>query len=108
MSIITYLFILCVELLIIAIRTNKCVQDIKVGETWFKITQLADDNTCVSSDEKSGNEVLNIIQNFKYCSGLKHNLNKTEAIWTESHRNFPKAVFKKNGHMTYFIHSELG
>ena len=30
-----YLFILCVEFILIAIRTNKCIQGIKVGETEF-------------------------------------------------------------------------
>ena len=53
---------------------------VTVGETEFKICQLANDTTCFLSVEKSGYEVLNIIQNFKNCSGLKSNLNKTEAL----------------------------
>ena len=56
------------------------IQCITVGETEFKISQLANDTTCFLSVEKLGYEVLNIIQNFKYCSGLKINLNKTEAL----------------------------
>lgn len=87
-----YLFILCVELLAIRIRENKNVHGIRIGETEFKISQLADDTTCFLSDEKSGIELLNIIQNFKHCSGLKINLDKTEAVWIGSCKNFRPGI----------------
>lgn len=83
-----YLFVLCVEILAIAIRQNKNIRGIKIGETEFKISQLADDTTCFLSDEESGYEVLNIMQRFYKLSGLKINLNKTEAIWIGSKRNY--------------------
>ena len=87
-----YLFILCVELLAIAIRNNKHIQGINIGETEFKISQLADDTTCFLSDEKSGIELLKIIQNFKHCSGLKINLDKTEAIWIGRCKHFKPGI----------------
>lgn len=76
-----YLFVLCVKILAIAIRQNKRIRGIKISDTEFKISQLADDTTCFLSDEESGFEVLNIMQTFHSFSGLKINLNKTEAIW---------------------------
>lgn len=78
-----HVLVLCVEILAIATsrRQNKKIRDIKIGDTEFKISQLADDTTCFLSDDESGFEVLNIMQTFHSLSGLKINLNKTEAIW---------------------------
>lgn len=75
------------EILAIAIRQNKNIRGIRIGDTEFKISQLADDTTCFLNDEESGFEVLNIMQSFHSLSGLKINLNKTEAIWIGSKRN---------------------
>lgn len=63
----------------------KRIRGIKKGDTEFKISQY--DTTCFLSDEESGFEVLNIMQTYHSLSGLKINLNKTEAIWIGSKRN---------------------
>lgn len=46
------------------------------------------------SDKKSASGVINIIQNLKYCSGLKIIQNKTEAKWIGSYWNFPQEVYQ--------------
>lgn len=58
--------------------------------------------------KKSGYVVSNIIQNFKYCFGLKNNLNQTEAIKLEDIGISSREVYQWNGPMAYFIHCEFG
>lgn len=76
-----FLFILAAEILAIAIRENKNISGIKIGEVEVKLSQLADDTTCFFSDEKSAKICLKVFDDFKNLSGLKVNLSKTEAIW---------------------------
>ena len=41
-----FLFVLTVELMAIAIRSNKNIKGIKIEDTEIKLSQLADDTTC--------------------------------------------------------------
>lgn len=58
----------------------------------MKLSLLADDTTCFLHNEFSGFEVLNSFETFKHCSGLKINLDKTEAIWVGSCRYYKAGI----------------
>jgi len=79
-----YLFILCVEILNIAIRNENDIKGITVGDEEIKLVQYADDMTALLSDIKSAKNLLKIIEMFGSCSGLKINTEKTEALWMGS------------------------
>ena len=87
-----YLFIICVEMLAIAIRSNKIIKGIHMGEE-FKLTQFADDLTCLLSDIQSGKELFKLINKFEICSGLKLNISKTEALWIGKDKNKTEKPF---------------
>ena len=74
-----YLFILAVEILAQKIRSDKCIKGIKIDGTEIKISQLADDTNCFLLDVESLQCCLNTFYKFAKCSGLKMNLNKTNA-----------------------------
>jgi len=60
-----YIFILCVEILGIAIRNNPQIKGIKIGDVEHKITQFADDtNLILDDDENSILEVKKVFQWF--------------------------------------------
>ena len=67
------LFILSVELLAIAVRKTETIEGIQVKDTVFKMSQFADDTTFFVANEKSAKAVLKLLQDFRYCSGLKVN-----------------------------------
>ena len=87
-----YLFIICVEMLAIAVRSNKIIKGIHMGEE-FKLTQFADDLTCSLSDIQSGKELFKLINKFEICSGLKLNISKTEALWIGKDKNKTEKPF---------------
>ena len=87
-----YLFIICVEMLAIAIRSNKIIKGIHMGEE-FKLTQFADDLTCSLSDIQSGKDLFKLIKKFEICSGLKLNISKTEALWIGKDKNKTEKPF---------------
>jgi exonuclease III len=74
-----YLFLLCVELLAISIRTNDNIKGITINNIEIKISQLADDTSCVVEDLTSMGHVLDTFEKFKDCAGLKVNVEKTKA-----------------------------
>ena len=73
-----YLFIIAVELLAISIRSNKDIKGIQVFDREVKIGQLADDTTCFLSNIQSIETLLKVFDNFRDCSGLKVNIDKTK------------------------------
>ncbi len=85
-----YLFIIAVEIMANAIRKNKLIKGIMVGDTEVKISQLADDTTIFVSDFTSIGNVLNLVSDFHKISGLKLNIDKTiaKAIGSLEHCNF--------------------
>ena len=76
-----YLFIICIELLSIAIRQNDQIKGIKIAENEIKLLQFADDLTCSLMDIKSGGELFKLFNRFESCSGLRVNKTKTEGLW---------------------------
>ena len=78
------LFVLRIELLNLAIQTSKSIKGIKVDKSEIKNTLYADDITVLLKDLDSVQALLEILENFKRCSGLELNNSKTEAMWLGS------------------------
>ena len=76
-----YLFILAVEALAWKIKLNEDIHGVKIHGRSVKLTQMADDTTIFVQDHTSLQKVLNLMDEFHRCSGLKLNKGKTEAMW---------------------------
>ena len=74
------LFIIAVETLSIALKSNKNIHGIVVNQSEFKITQLADDTTLLLNDVPSLQIAMNLLFMFHKSSGLKLNVSKTEIL----------------------------
>ena len=76
-----YLFILCAEILARSILSNNEIKGIKVDDSEFILTQLADDTTFfLDNNEQSFEECIATLRQFAKISGLKINFSKTIAI----------------------------
>ena len=82
-----YLCIVAAEILAIAIQTKTDIQDLKIEKEEFKLVQYADDLTVVAPDVEWAQFVLHLLDQFRFCSGLKVNFTKTEATWIGSSRD---------------------
>lgn len=51
------------------------------GREYIKLSQYADDISCLVRDEKSVEKLLEKLEAFKGCCGLELNRSKTEALW---------------------------
>ena len=68
----------------LAIQTNSNIKGIKVGDEEIKNTLYADDTTLFVKDLESVQELLEMLEKFRRCSGLELNKSKTEAMWLGS------------------------
>ena len=76
-----YLFILATEIMAAAIKRHKDINGIKVDDSEYLISQLADDTTLMlENSEKSFNATLDLVGRFSVISGLNINYTKTLAI----------------------------
>ena len=76
-----YLFILAAEILSTAIVNEKDIKGIKVDESEFLISQLADDTTLfLEPEEKSFRSCMKLLDEFSKLSGLKVNWSKTIGV----------------------------
>ena len=77
-----YIFVLCLEILFIKIRSNKAIKGFKFEKLEVKLTSFADDVTFLIKDPcslKKNSENNKRVWNF---SPLKINVYKCEACWT--------------------------
>ena len=88
------LFILIVEFLANAIRKNPDIAGIHINGIEYKISQYADDTCLYLSDQNSLKTALDIIKFFTTCSGLKINMDKSEAMWIGASSNFRHKPYK--------------
>ena len=79
-----YLFIIALEILSIAIRQNKDIEGIQIGEGIIKHCAFADDLTTFVKNAKSLRSLQNLLKTFGDISGLRLNKEKTEAYWLGS------------------------
>lgn len=75
------LFVLGIEILALAIKQNSKIEGIKVGAREIKMTQYADDTTVFLKNLESMSALLELLDLFEKCSGLKINQTKSEAMW---------------------------
>jgi len=81
-----YLFVVAVEILVIAIRQNSTIKGITIGKKETKLPQYTDDTTAVLSDINLAQTLFKLIGDFKKLSGLEVNPTKTEGMWIGSSR----------------------
>ena len=75
------LFVLGIEILALAIKINPKIEGIRVGAREIKITQYAVDTTVFLKDPESMCVLLDLLEKFERCLGLKNNCTKSEAMW---------------------------
>ena len=76
-----YLFVLSVEVLASAIRSDQHIKGISVNQKEIKLSQYADDTTLILDGSKDALETsLDVIGKFSKISGLRLNNKKTEAL----------------------------
>ena len=71
----------------ISIRTNENIQGIQIGEDETRALLYADDMTATLANISSVEKVIQILNDFENCSGLKMNLFKTKAMWVGRNKN---------------------
>ena len=76
----SYLFVVAVETLALAIRQNPEIIGIKIGGEETKLLQYADDTTAVLSDIDSAQALCNLLEVFNNLSGLVINSSKTKGM----------------------------
>ena len=82
-----YLFFIAIEILAISIGSNEQIEGIKIGEDETKSLLYADDMTATLANISSVEKVIQTLDNFEKCSGLKMNLSKTKAMWIGKNKN---------------------
>ena len=63
------------ELLPNAITSDKPIKSLLINSKEFKLSQYADDTTCLVEDTSSASKLFEKVDLFRLCSGLE--LNKT-------------------------------
>ena len=81
-----YLFIIAAEILAVTIRSREDIRGIIIGQEEFKLVQYADDLILFVPDIECVKLILQLLDRFTFCSGLKVNHTKTEAMWIGSCR----------------------
>lgn len=79
-----YLFILALEMLTNKIKCDDNIEGVCLNNHVFKILQYADDTTGIFKDKKSLKHFISVLEDFNDVSGLKINIDKTEAMWIGS------------------------
>ena len=77
-----YIFILAIEPLAMAIKSNVRIKGIKIDGNQYKLGLYADDTfLLLDGSQMSLRESIKVFDNFFSCSGLKLNREKTELAW---------------------------
>ena len=81
----SYLFILCIEILAIRLRSDSQIQSLKLGNISHLMEIYADDLTIyLEPNGENLRHVINILKDFYKLSGLKISVTKTKAVWIGS------------------------
>ena len=84
-----------------AMKNNLDINGIKIDNSEYLLSQYADDSTLtLDDDEKSLEQSLYILEKFSECSGLRANLEKTEAIWIGS-KAHSKEIFHQGERLNW-------
>ena len=63
------------------------IKGLSLDSKEFKLSQYADDTTCLVEDTSSASKLFEKVDLFRLCSGLELNRSKTEALWLGSNKN---------------------
>ena len=66
-----YLFIIAAEILAVTIRSREDIRGIMIGQEEFKLVQYADDLTLFVPNIECVKRILQLLDRFTFCSGLK-------------------------------------
>ena len=95
-----YIFIICAEIMSIAIRCNDNIKGITIDDSETKITQFADDTTLILDGSKSSIcNAIKIIENFGDISGLKLNVAKSNFLKIGSLQNNDDNFFPEKNYI---------
>ena len=75
------LFVLAIETLAQSIRQNENIRGLKINDIQIKLSLYADDITAFIHNDASAGCLLNLLNEFGACSGLKINTSKTEGMY---------------------------
>ena len=82
-----YLYLLCAEMLSNMIRENSDIKGLQIKNSLTLLSQFADDTAlCLDGTERSFNEAVGTLSLFARISGLKINIEKTQAVWLGNRR----------------------
>ena len=95
------LFVIALELLACAIRSDKSIKGLSINSNEFKLSQYADDTTCFVRDTISASNLFKKLDLFRLCSGLELNTSKTEALWLGSNKHRTDTPFGIRGPKDY-------
>ena len=85
------------ELLAAALKNDKDITGVQIENSEFFLSQYADDSSFILDDNpQSLEKSLLVLSLFSECSGLKVNLDKTEAIWIGSKHGSGEEYFLQN------------
>lgn len=90
------IFILCLEILFVTVRSDRNIKGIKIEGEEIKLSALADDASYFLRDENSVFNLLSTIESFSRISGLQVNRSKSECLILqfESHlANYEENIF---------------
>ena len=76
-----YIFISCLEIFFIQVRSDTSIRGFKYNGIDIKLMAFADDTTCLVRDTQSLRRMLNLAKYFQEYSSLKFNVEKCEACW---------------------------
>ena len=88
------LYILCAEVLATNIRRDRTIKGFLLpgaSGQHFKISQYADDSTCLVKDLFSLDRLFILLRKYEAGTGAKLNVSKTEAMWLGAWRYKPDA-----------------
>ena len=81
------LFVLAAEILSTAIRASRDIKGIQLANREIKLSQYAVDTTVFCKDIFSLEKLLELLDTFGDCKGLKLNDAKSEAMWLGKNAN---------------------
>ena len=76
-----FIFILCLEIFFIQVRSDTSIRGFKYNDIEIKLTAFADNTTFLVRDTQSLRRMLNLAKYFQEYSSVKFNVEKCEACW---------------------------
>ena len=89
-------FILALEILLIAIRSDSNIRGVKIDGQEIKLSVFADDSTYFIRDEHAALNLLSTIESFSKISGLQINRSKSECLilqFESQVANYEESIF---------------